>query len=104
MYDHGVISGVSIPVLDGAKSMGVLSAHSRLPQRFTMQDARFLSSMAGILTSAICRSHRDRALREREAQFRGVFDSDLVGIIFWTSDGVITDANDAFLSMAGYDR
>lgn len=44
------------------------------------------------------------ALRESEALFRGVFESDLLGTFFWDETGTIPDANDAFLRLVGYTR
>ncbi|HAX80177.1 MAG TPA: hypothetical protein DCY88_31155 [Cyanobacteria bacterium UBA11372] len=42
--------------------------------------------------------------KQSEALFRGVFESDLMGILFWNNAGQITDANDAFIRMTGYTR
>ncbi|WP_442940379.1 PAS domain S-box protein [Nostoc sp.] len=44
----------------------------------------------------------EQALRESEAKFRSVVDSNMIGIGFWDRDGRITDANDALLNMVGY--
>ncbi|MBE9008201.1 PAS domain S-box protein [Fortiea sp. LEGE XX443] len=44
------------------------------------------------------------ALRESEAKFRSVVESNMIGIGFWEKDGKITDANDALLNMLGYSR
>jgi two-component system CheB/CheR fusion protein len=46
----------------------------------------------------------DQALRQSESRFRRLFESDLVGIIFSDREGVITDANNAFLTLLGYGR
>jgi PAS domain S-box-containing protein len=46
----------------------------------------------------------DQALRQSESRFRRLFESDLVGIIFSDREGVITDANNAFLALLGYGR
>ncbi|MFW9260059.1 PAS domain S-box protein [Nostoc sp. CALU 546] len=46
----------------------------------------------------------EQALRESEAKFRSVVESNMIGIGFWNRDGRITDANDAFLNMVGYSR
>src|SRR2546429_6079114 len=35
---------------------------------------------------------------------RRVVQSDMLGIVFWRSDGTIEDANDAFLKIVGYAR
>jgi PAS domain S-box-containing protein len=44
------------------------------------------------------------ALRQSEAKFRRVYDSGMIGILFWDLTGTVTDANDAFLQMLGYSR
>src|SRR5437879_1791959 len=44
------------------------------------------------------------ALSASENRFRRVIESDLVGIIFWGSNGTILEANDVFLRMVGYSR
>ncbi|MFN6464581.1 MAG: PAS domain S-box protein [Nostoc sp. DedVER02] len=46
----------------------------------------------------------EEALRESEAKFRSVVDSNMIGIGFWNRDGRITEANDALLNMLGYSR
>jgi PAS domain S-box-containing protein len=46
----------------------------------------------------------EQALRESEALFRRVVESNIIGVSFSTFDGRITDANDAFLQMLGCTR
>ena len=46
----------------------------------------------------------EKILRESEARFRRLFESNLIGVAFWNVDGFILDANDAFLQLAGYTR
>ncbi|MEH2198869.1 PAS domain S-box protein [Nostoc sp.] len=46
----------------------------------------------------------EKALRESEAKFRSVVESNMIGIGFWDRDGKITEANDALLNMLGYTR
>jgi PAS domain S-box-containing protein len=49
--------------------------------------------------------HRTReALRASESKFRQLADSNILGIITWSAEGSISDANDAFLNMFGYTR
>ena len=43
-------------------------------------------------------------LQEREARYRSIFDSNVIGIFFWETDGNIPRANDAFLDILGYTR
>jgi PAS domain S-box-containing protein len=46
----------------------------------------------------------EEALRQSEARFRRIYESGMLGVIFWNLDGAILDANDKFLEMTGYDR
>ncbi|MEH2245317.1 hybrid sensor histidine kinase/response regulator [Nostoc sp.] len=46
----------------------------------------------------------EKSLRESEARFRRLFESNLIGVAFWNVDGFILNANDAFLQLAGYTR
>ncbi|MFB8797254.1 MAG: PAS domain S-box protein [Microcoleus sp.] len=43
-------------------------------------------------------------LRQSEAKFRCLVDSNIIGIIFWDINGNIIDANDFFLNMVNYQR
>ena len=43
-------------------------------------------------------------LRQTAARYRRVVDSNLIGICFWDSAGQVVDANDAYLTLLGYDR
>lgn len=58
-----------------------------------------------VLSNDVTEETRARmALEFSEARFRRVFDSKMMGFIFWDEDGKITDANDLFLEMMGYSR
>jgi len=63
-----------------------------------------IQAIACSLWDISARKAAEAALRESEARFRRIMDSNMVGIFFWNADGRITDANDRFLSMVGYTR
>lgn len=46
----------------------------------------------------------EQRLSDTEYKFRKIFDSNMIGMIFSNLEGDITDANDAFLKMLGYER
>jgi PAS domain S-box-containing protein len=50
------------------------------------------------------RKRAEEALRESEDRLRRAMEIETVGVIFFRTDGSITDANDAFLRMSGYNR
>ena len=57
-----------------------------------------------VLTDISARLRAEDALRRSEARFRRIMESDLLGLIFWVSDGRIAQANDTFLRMVGHSR
>ena len=58
--------------------------------------------MTALLIDRIQRNEADR--QASDARLRRVIDSNMVGMVFWGTDGNIADANDAFLRTVGYDR
>lgn len=50
------------------------------------------------------RERVEQKLRESEAKFRRVSESNMIGIMFWDLSGMVTAANDAFLDLIGYTR
>lgn len=46
----------------------------------------------------------EQALRLSETKVRRIYDSGMIGLLFWDVDGRIEDANDAFLDLLGYTR
>jgi PAS domain S-box-containing protein len=50
------------------------------------------------------RKQAEQALRESEAKFRRLLASNIIGVVFWTFQGDIFEANDLFLNMVGYTR
>ncbi len=60
--------------------------------------------MVGINVDITDHKRAEEALRRSEARLRRFFDSGIVGVVCWTIDGKITDANDKFLEMVDYTR
>jgi PAS domain S-box-containing protein len=68
-------------------------------------------SISGAITSILAegrdiseRRRATEALGQSEKRLRRFIESGLFGVIFWNTDGRITDANDKFLEMLGYTR
>src|SRR4051812_6639760 len=60
--------------------------------------------MFGVVSDVTERKQAEVVAREREEQLRSALEIDTVGVISFDLEGKITQANDAFLRMAGYTR
>ncbi|WP_375786999.1 AAA family ATPase [Bradyrhizobium sp. Pha-3] len=102
---HQARSILCLPLLNQAKLIGVLFLENRLaPGVFAPPQVavlKLVSSQAAIALE-ISRLYGD--LQEREAKIRRLVDANIVGILIYDLEGRISDANDAFLRMVGYDR
>jgi PAS domain S-box-containing protein len=63
-----------------------------------------VDSILGVATVVSEGSVVERALAEVQARERRIFNSHMVGLLYWRENGAITDANDAFLAIVGYSR
>lgn len=64
-------------------------------------------SAEGLSVHARDITHRkqfEQAIQRSERRLRVFFESDMVGTLFWSWDGRITNANNKFLAMTGYTR
>ena len=57
-----------------------------------------------LLQREMARKVAGAALRKSEQRLRRFLDSGMVGVIYWSMDGRIIDANDKFLDIFGYSR
>jgi PAS domain S-box-containing protein len=64
---------------------------------FLKEECDLINGIAHILGEAI--EHK-----QSEAKFRGIFESEMLSVLFWDANGEITEANDAFLKLVGYSR
>ncbi|MBO0795443.1 MAG: PAS domain S-box protein [Ktedonobacteraceae bacterium] len=58
----------------------------------------------GTCTDIDEKKRTEEALRESEARFRALLESNLIGITLASQEGTLYEANDAFLSLVGYTR
>jgi PAS domain S-box-containing protein len=63
----------------------------------------FLGAL-GMLTDVTERKRAAVALQRSEEKFRRLYDSNLIGIAFWNMAGWVSEANDAYLQLAGCTR
>ncbi len=85
--------------------------HPKRGERWLTALGRFLRSddsgppRALGITLDVTRSRQaEELLRQSESRLRGIFESSLVGMIYWDTGGTISDANQSFLDLLGYSR
>ena len=98
-------SVLCLPILRQSALIGILylenslATHAFPPER--VQVLELLASQAAIsLDNARLYAH----VRDSHARIRRLVESNIIGIYFWDLQGSITDANDAFLRMTGYEQ
>lgn len=104
LFDHGVISGMSVIIQGKDRPFGVLGVHTDRQRMFTRDDAHFLQSVANVLAHAIERNQFIEMLRENEERLElALWGTDL-GLWDWNilTDKVFFDQRLA--EMLGYAR
>ena len=96
LLEHGILSGVTVPIAPRQRTFGVLGVYSSKPRVFTNEEVHFLISAATALALAV---ERNRA--ESELQRLAVFAQlNPNPALEFASDGAITYFNDAALKLA----
>src|SRR5207244_8210286 len=94
-----------LPLITQAKLIGVLYLENTLTSRaFAPARSAVLKLLASQAAIALESARLYRDLEQREAKIRRLVDANIVGIYFWDLEGRITEANDTFLRMVGFDR
>jgi PAS domain S-box-containing protein len=101
LHDHGVTSGVSLPI-PGAEPFGVLGVHTSGRRSFSAHEVRFLEAVAGILARAIHRHRAHEALRQSEERFRRIFEDSPIGMTIAGIDAPFLRANRVVCDILGY--
>ena len=103
--EHRTRSVLCLPLLKQTRLLGLLYLENSLtPHAFTPARMAVLKVIASAAAMSMENTRLYSDLHEREARFRRLVDSNIVGVMIWDLDGQITDANDAFLDMLQYRR
>jgi two-component system, cell cycle sensor histidine kinase and response regulator CckA len=102
----GAVDYITKP-LNHEEVLARVNTHVRLQNltnRLTQQNEQLEKEIQQRRLVEAEREQAFRALQRSEARFRRLIESNVIGIVFSMTDGTITDANDAFLQIVGYDR
>ncbi|MGF6660703.1 PAS domain S-box-containing protein [Paraburkholderia atlantica] len=102
---HRARSILCLPLMNGAKLMGVLYLENNLAARvFSPARIAVLKLVASQAAISLENARLYRDVAQREARIRRLVDANLIGIVIWGLDGRLIDANDSFLHMLQYER
>ncbi|HEY9724939.1 MAG TPA: PAS domain S-box protein [Chroococcales cyanobacterium] len=100
-----------LTVLKTGKTVKVLETapledgeHHYMSYKFRIQSTSGQEFVAGMSLDITDRKRLEDELRQSEARFRRLVESNIIGVFFPNLEGNISDANDAFLNMVGYER
>ena len=95
----------STPLFDRhGEALGTLSTHFRRPHRPSERELRMTDLYARQAAEMIGAKLAEERLRRSEGRLQRALEIGTVGVIFFSTDGSIVGANDAFLQMSGYSR
>ncbi|PZM08596.1 AAA family ATPase [Rhizobium tubonense] len=96
-------SVLCLPLVRQGKLGGLLYLENTLASHvFTSDRARLLELVGAQAAISLENTRLYGVLQEREARIQRLFNANIIGIFTWDLDGTITDANDAFLRIVGY--
>ena len=94
-----------LPLINQTKLIGLLYLENNLsPHVFTPKRIAVLKLLASQAAISLENTRLYRDLEEREAKIRRIVEANIVGILIGNLEGEITDANEAFSNMLGFDR
>lgn len=103
--EHHARSVLCLPLLHQAQLIGALYLENNLaPRVFSPTRIAALKLVASQAAISLVNARLYRDIEMREAKIRRLVDADIIGILFWTAQGEVMEANDAFLRMVGYER
>ncbi len=65
LTEHGVVSGMSVPMISRGRLIGVLGVHSRELRRFGQEEVSFLQNASNLIAVAIDRRRAEESLAQR---------------------------------------
>jgi PAS domain S-box-containing protein len=107
----GVVSALSVPMAAAGFVFGVMSVHCRTSRDFSLDDARFLQTVANILSIAALRRQAvvalrqaHRALFETKEYLSNVIETSSDAIVSTNTEGHLVHCNTGVEKLLGYQR
>ena len=86
LLDHGVRSGMSVPVPGDDGAWGVFGVHSVNVERFSDEDAQFVRAVANVLGASVRQDTDAATIRDQLAEIEAVYGTAPVGLAYMDRD------------------
>jgi PAS domain S-box-containing protein len=103
LTDHGVRSGISVPIHARERVFGVLAVHATRPEAFAPEDGDFLVAVANVLGAAVGSADLREAERRAIRMMRVLFDESPDVIVLVDDGGNVLAVNPAGARTLGYE-
>jgi PAS domain S-box-containing protein len=95
-------ASLDVPLRDGGRLAATMFVHYREPHPALAAEAALVEAVAARTLEAVQRARTEAALRRSELRLRKAISIDTVGVLFFSLDGRVLDANGAFERWVGY--
>ena len=101
----GLRSLLCVPMMAAKRLMGYMGVQTVKHDLHLHEETITLMRVAAqIIAAALSRKHSEQVLHNNQIRLQRMVDANLMGVFFWDHRGMVTDANDEFLRIAGYTR
>src|SRR4051794_1142150 len=94
--EHGVVSGLAVPMIVGDDDLGAVAVHSRRLRSFSEDEVYFVQATANVVASAMQRRMAEQAVEQSAERLRAVMDASPAIIYLKDLHGRLTLANRRF--------
>ncbi|MGF3523213.1 MAG: PAS domain S-box protein, partial [Candidatus Bathyarchaeia archaeon] len=101
LFDHNVVSGLSVIIGNTESPFGVLGAHTTKRRLFTSDEVNFLQAVANLIANFINRKKTEAAIIQSETRYRTLYETVSCGVVVQDQNGKIIQANDAACELLG---
>ena len=102
MVEHGIVSGISVPMIVGEHVIGVLGVYSDQFTEFSNDDTNFLQSVGYIIAAAIENRRADKEIESKNEYTNSLIETAQDAIICIDDKGVINIWNKSAEKIFGY--
>jgi PAS domain S-box-containing protein len=105
IWERKARSILCLPLINQGQPIGMLYLENNLAARvFASPRVAVMKLLTAQAAMSLENTRLYRGIAEREAKIRRLVDANVIGIFIWDLGGQISEANDTFLHMVGYDH